>query len=102
MQETLAAAVIQCSGWDGDRPLYDPMCGSGTMLIEAVMHYCRIPPGRQRGRFGFEKMPDFDKDTWKRVKDGEDRKVRCLPQGLVAGSDLCGKAVSACKTNWLR
>ena len=43
MQETLAAAIIRLSKWDGEKPLLDPMCGSGTILCEALMHYCRIP-----------------------------------------------------------
>jgi len=42
LQETLAAAMVKLSGWEGDEPLYDPMCGSGTILAEAHMHYCRI------------------------------------------------------------
>jgi putative N6-adenine-specific DNA methylase len=43
MQETVAAAIIRFSGWDGEKTLLDPMCGSGTLLCEALMHYCRIP-----------------------------------------------------------
>ena len=52
MQETVAAAIIRLSGWHGAQPLYDPMCGSGTLLAEALMHYCRIPAGYLRKRFG--------------------------------------------------
>ncbi len=46
MQETVAAAILRRAEWDGSRPLHDPMCGSGTLLAEALMHYCRIPAGR--------------------------------------------------------
>jgi putative N6-adenine-specific DNA methylase len=45
MQEIVAASVVRLTEWDGSKPLYDPMCGSGTLLIEALMAYCRIPAG---------------------------------------------------------
>ena len=60
MKETLAAAVLALSGWQGDTPLYDPMCGAGTLLCEAMLTACRIPAGYLRSRFGFERLPDFD------------------------------------------
>ena len=60
MQETVAAAVMRWTGWDGAQPLFDPMCGSGTLLSEALMHYCRIPAGRLRQKFGFERLPDYE------------------------------------------
>jgi putative N6-adenine-specific DNA methylase len=60
MQETVAAAMVRLSGWDGHVPLADPMCGAGTLVIEAVMAYCRIPAGYLRQRFGFQQLPDYD------------------------------------------
>jgi putative N6-adenine-specific DNA methylase len=99
MQETIAAAVILRSKWDGSQPLYDPMCGSGTLLAEALMHYCRIPAGYLRRRFGFAFLPDFDRQQWKSVKSEADRRIRPLPTGLIAGSDLAEPAVSAARTN---
>ena len=65
IQETLAAAIIHLSAWNGERPLYDPMCGSGTLVTEALMHYRRIPAGILRKRFGFEFLPDYDRKSWK-------------------------------------
>ena len=62
MQEIVAAAIISLSGWNGSRPLLDPMCGSGTLLCEAMMHYCRIPAGFLRNKFGFTALPDFDEN----------------------------------------
>ena len=62
MQETVAAACIRWSGWDGERPLHDVMCGSGTLLTEALMHACRIPAGYLQEHFGFMQAPDFDAD----------------------------------------
>lgn len=99
MQETVAAAIIRLTGWEGDRPLYDPMCGSGTLLAEALMHYCRIPANARRERFGFEALPDFDDETWRRVKSDADAQVRELPEGLIAGSDVDPEAIDAAREN---
>ncbi len=99
MQETVAAAVIRASGWDGARPLYDPMCGSGTLLSEALIQICRIPAGCLRRRFGFERLPDFDRPLWESVKRTADRGIRPLPAGLVAGSDIAPEAVAAAREN---
>ncbi len=99
MQETVAAAMIRFSGWDGSVPLYDPLCGSGTLLCEALMGYSRIPAGVFRNRFGFEGLPDFDGAVWKQVKKELDGRIRELPKGLIAGSDVSPEAVSAARTN---
>ena len=99
MQETVAAAMIRFSGWDGSVPLYDPLCGSGTLLCEALMGYSRIPAGVFRNRFGFEGLPDFDGAVWKKVKKELDGRIRELPKGLIAGSDVSPEAVSAARTN---
>jgi putative N6-adenine-specific DNA methylase len=99
MQETVAAAIIAFSEWDGSVPLYDPMCGSGTLLCEALMHYCRIPSGIFRRRFGFEFLPDYDNSLWIKTKKEIDRKVRELPEGHISGSDMSSKAVNISKTN---
>ena len=99
MQESVAAAIIQASGWMGERPLYDPFCGSGTLLCEALMHYGRIPAGYLRARFGFEHLPDFDAQVWRQVKTAADADIRPLPAGLIAGSDSDGRAVAAAQEN---
>jgi putative N6-adenine-specific DNA methylase len=101
MQETVAAAVIRMSQWDGSVPLYDPMCGSGTLLCEALMHFCRIPSGIFRKKFGFEILPDFDAALWKQIKTAADANIRELPEGLISGSDISEKAVYISKTNLL-
>jgi putative N6-adenine-specific DNA methylase len=99
MQETLAAAILALSGWNGERPLYDPMCGSGTLLCEAMMHVCSIPAGFLRNRFGFSFLPDFDEELWRKIKAQSDEKIRCLPKGLITGSDKAGLAVKAANAN---
>lgn len=99
MQETLAAALLALSGWQGDRPLYDPMCGSGTLLCEALMQYCRIPSGYLKKEFGFTHLPDFDPRLWERVKQAADTGIRPLPSDIIAGSDIDSTAVRASRTN---
>jgi putative N6-adenine-specific DNA methylase len=99
MQETVAAAIIRYTEWNGSVPLHDPMCGSGTLLGEALMSYCNIPSGFFRERFGFERLPDYDISLWASVRKEHDRNIRDLPAGHISGSDLSGEAVKIAKTN---
>jgi len=99
IQETLAAAMIQLSGWHGERPLYDPMCGSGTLLIEALMQVCQIPAAYLRPRFGFERLPDFHAEVWQAVKQQCDSQIHSLPQGLIQGSDQARAAIEMAYKN---
>jgi putative N6-adenine-specific DNA methylase len=99
MQETLAAAMVAASGWQGQKPLYDPMCGGGTLLCEALMHLGGVPAGYLRSKFGFAFMPDFDAALWQRVKRAADAGIREPEAGLIAGSDIDGAAVKAARIN---
>jgi putative N6-adenine-specific DNA methylase len=99
MKETLAAAMVALSRWQGERPLYDPMCGSGTLLCEAMMAACRLPAGYFRARFGFRHLPDFDRSLWQRVKQQADTKIRRLERGVVSGSDIAHRAFKAARKN---
>jgi len=99
MQETVAAAIIRLSEWDGEKPLYDPMCGSGTLLCEALMMYCRIPAQIFRTRFGFETLPDFDASLWEQIKKESRDNFRALQKGLISGSDVSEHSVNAVRTN---
>ncbi len=99
MQETLAAAIIRLTGWDGERPLLDPMCGSGTLLAEALMQASRIPAGVLRPRFGIEALPDFDPRLWQQTRAAADAAIRPLAPGLIRGSDADPAAVRAATAN---
>ncbi len=99
MQETLAAAIIRHSKWDGENPLWDPMCGSGTILCEALMHYCRIPAQKLRKKFGFFNLPEFDKTAWNKIKEENDNKIRPLPKNIILGSDKSEEAIKVAKEN---
>jgi putative N6-adenine-specific DNA methylase len=95
MIETLAAAIIHHSGWDGSVPLYDPFCGSGTLLCEAYMRQSNTPAGILRPRFGFERMPDFNNLLWHKVKRGWMKRINPVPEGMIHGSDISSEAVKA-------
>ena len=102
MQETLAAAIIKLSKWDGENALWDPMCGSGTILCEALIHYCRIPAQMLRKKFGFFNLPDFDIEIWNKVKNESESQIRPLIKGLIAGSDKSQKMLEVAKDNLSR
>ena len=102
MQETLAAALVKLSGWNGEKPLLDCMCGSGTILCEALMHYCNIPAQYLRNNFGFFYLPDFDKDLWDKVKTNAEKNIRELPAGLINGSDKSEITLRVAKENLSR
>ena len=92
MIETVAAAIIHYSGWDGSIPLYDPFCGSGTLLCEAYMHACHIPSAFLRRKFGFEMLPDFNSSLWKQIKMEGLKKIIHIPKSTIAGSDISFEA----------
>ena len=99
MVETLAAAVIRLTEWDGRRPLVDPFCGSGTLLCEAYMAASGTPAGILREHFGFQHLPGYKDALWQQVKrEGLNQRVLTRP-GLISGSDLDPAAVRAARTN---
>lgn len=91
LKETLAAAMLAASGWQADVPLYDPCCGSGTIVIEAALLACNVAPGAQR-RFGFEKLLAFQPAAWRALKD-EAAAARRPAQVPIHGSDLSFRMV---------
>ncbi len=99
MAETVAASIIRYAGWDGGKPLYDPFCGSGTLLCESYLYASRTPSAYMRKKFGFERLPDFDARLWEKVRKEEFRKIKPVAEGLIAGSDLDKKAVKTAKQN---
>jgi len=99
MIETLAAAIIHYSGWDGGTPMTDPFCGSGTLLCDGYMRASRIPSAFLRRKFGFEKLPDFDSGLWDRVKEKGIKGIQSLSRGTISGSDISMEAVRSSKHN---
>ncbi|MEI6892089.1 MAG: THUMP domain-containing protein [Pontiella sp.] len=99
MQETLAATILQLSGWNGERPLYDPFCGSGTILCEAFMRAGNIPASYLRRKFGFLRLPDFDATEWNQIKTKANHETVDIPDDLIKGSDISADAVKAVRAN---
>jgi putative N6-adenine-specific DNA methylase len=100
LRENLAAGVLKLSGWTAPTPLLDPMCGSGTFLIEAAMMALDVPPGLNRA-FGFEKLENFEAKRWHALLD-KARKRRKPAQLLpVYGSDKSGKILGLARENLL-
>ncbi len=77
LNEVLAAGMLMISGWDGKTPFLDPMCGSGTLAIEAALIAANIPPGIFKKQYGFENWKDFDRDLMEHVaqKLSDEREV---------------------------
>ncbi|MEP6792580.1 MAG: class I SAM-dependent RNA methyltransferase, partial [Ramlibacter sp.] len=97
LKETLAAAMIAASGWDGSAPLYDPCCGSGTIAIEAAQIACRIAPGSLR-RFAFEKMLPFQEHVWSAIKIAAEND-RLMRAPAIFGSDVAHRMVDFAQRN---
>lgn len=98
INEVLAAGIIMLSGWDGQSDFMDPMCGSGTLLIEAAMIACNIPPNLMRKEFAFERWQDWDVDLFEKIEESLLSKTRDFHHKIV-GYDKAPSAVSKAKEN---
>ncbi|MBT3542964.1 RNA methyltransferase [Flavobacteriaceae bacterium] len=92
LNEVLAAGLIQLSGWKGNTDFYDPMCGSGTILIEAALFSCKIPANINRKSFAFEKWKDWDESLMETIKTSQLKKI-INPNVQIKGSDKAPSAV---------
>ncbi|HOF05503.1 MAG TPA: class I SAM-dependent RNA methyltransferase [Syntrophales bacterium] len=99
MQETLAAAVLMATGWTGDTPLVNPMCGSGTLAIEAALLARRRGPGILRENFGFLHLRGFDDDLWQHLRLQVRKEERPDFPGRIIASDISPEAVRAAAVN---
>lgn len=98
LSEVLAAGLIMLAGWKRDCHFIDPMCGSGTMLIEAAMYANNFPAGMYRKEFGFMHWPDFDQDMWNEVtKEAQDKQTEFEYQ--IIGSDISPKNLASARAN---
>lgn len=98
LRENLAAGILQLSGWHPSEPLFDPMCGSGTFLIEAARMASGIAPGAGRA-FGFERLMNFDQALWTRVRD-DSKPRRDEIDSQISGSDIDALAVQGAARNF--
>ncbi len=87
LKESLAAALIQLSDWQPEQAFYDPLCGSGTLPLEASLKALNIAPGLFRDRFGFETWPDFDLSLWEQLlQKAQSSRIETL-SASIGGSD---------------
>ena len=98
LKETLAAALVQLSFWNADRILIDPMCGSGTILIEAAMIARNVAPGLNRS-FASEKWPAIDEECWSEARLAARNAVIPEHKLQIYGYDIDEKSIAACKIN---
>lgn len=98
INEVLAAGLILLSGWKGDCPLIDPMCGSGTIPIEAAMYASQIPPQFKRKTFGFMTWKDFDAELWEDVRKTANAKIK-MTEVPILGFDRDVNAVKIAEEN---
>ncbi|MGM0666164.1 MAG: THUMP domain-containing class I SAM-dependent RNA methyltransferase [Bacteroidota bacterium] len=98
LNEVLAAGILMISGWDMKTPLLDPMCGSGTIAIEAGLMSGNIPPGKFRKHFGFMNWPDYDNELFRRICAEEEAKIRPLG-GPVFCSDISAHNIRVARSN---
>lgn len=99
IRENLASGLIQLSGWQPDQAFYDPMCGSGTLAVEAIGIGLNLAPGLNRN-FAFEKLANFDSDNYQRIqavakkKENRERKLK------IYASDINRKAIEIARQNF--
>ncbi len=98
INEVLAAGMIMQTGWTGQCDFMDPMCGSGTILTEAAMIACNIPPNLNKEEFGFETWPDFDVDLYETIEKAALKKIKDF-HFKIYGYDNDASAIAKAKDN---
>jgi putative N6-adenine-specific DNA methylase len=99
LQESLAACLVMATGWDRKMPFVNPMCGSGTLAVEAALMAANMPPHLLRNNFGFMHVKGFDRRPWEALKN-EARRMAAKSVGTrIFASDLRGEAVDAARKN---
>lgn len=98
INEVLAAGMLLLSGWNGQSDFLDPMCGSGTIPVEAAMIACNIPANINRREFAFEKWSDFDADLFEKVTESSLNKTREFHHKIY-GYDKAPSAIRKAKDN---
>lgn len=97
INEVLAAGILMKAGYDGSCPLVDPMCGSGTFLIEAALIAANINPGVYRRNFAFEQWKDFDEELFESLYNDDSNERD--PEFKIYGADISPKAIAIAEKN---
>ncbi|MGL4997191.1 MAG: THUMP domain-containing class I SAM-dependent RNA methyltransferase, partial [Deefgea sp.] len=98
LRENLAAGILSLSGWTPDQAFYDPMCGSGTFLVEAAMIARRVAPGKDR-EFAFQKMRMYDKTFWQSILNEAKAQELSAAPNVIMGSDVSSTVLIHAKAN---
>lgn len=98
LRENLAAGLLRLSGWEPGTPLLDPLCGSGTIAIEAALIALDSAPGLKRA-FGFQKLAWYDGPTWQRIKQAAQRRAKPRALAAIWASDTDTAAIDQCHRN---
>lgn len=98
LRENLAAGILKLAGWTPEQPLLDPMCGSGTFLIEAALMATRRAPGLNR-KFGFEKLRNFDAQAWETLREQVAAQENKSIKSIIYGYDRSGDAIVDARRN---
>lgn len=98
LKENLAAGILRLTGWQPGTPLFDPMCGSGTFLLEAAQIVHNIAPGSRRS-FAFERLQGFDAEVWRKMRESALAAEKTVAWAQLYGSDISAQAVRAAKAN---
>jgi putative N6-adenine-specific DNA methylase len=104
IKEILAAGLLRLAGYDGSQNLYDPMCGSGTIVIEGAFMALEKAPliHRKKGQFGFENFAKFDAQLWRKVQDACREQRLSEPKAGLFASDISRNYIDAARENALR
>lgn len=98
INEILASGIIKLSGWKGDAPFLDPMCGSGTIAIEAGLLASDIPPGKFRQFYGFQRWRNYNEDLLMQVRKESEANIH-IPEFRITAGDISEEAVSMTRSN---
>ncbi|OWY39792.1 RNA methyltransferase [Xenophilus sp. AP218F] len=98
LRENLAAGILLLAGYDGSQPLIDPMCGSGTFLVEAADIALKRAPGRNRA-FGFQQLRNFDATGWEAMQLAARQQERAELNAGISGSDRAQAMINVCRAN---
>lgn len=99
MRETIAAAVLMASGYQGRGPVVNPMCGSGTLAIEAALFACNVAPGLLRNNFSFMHLIGFDADEWASMRTEARKAMLDSPDFAIVATDIDSQAIKAARAN---
>ncbi len=102
LKETLAAALVACSNYQAGDILFDPFCGSGTLLVEAAMSFSKTPAGFYRKWWGFFSLPDYVEKDWLHFKQKKDQQRQSLSANTLFGVDCCQNALDSAYENLWR